>query len=78
MCSNHFPTNAKVFSFSLAQKSFSGFLQMHKKSGQRKPAKHKKTSRGKISKRGSTIVSKMYNLEAKERHSSVRNRVTAH
>ena len=25
-CSNHFPTNAKVFSFSLAQKSLSGFF----------------------------------------------------
>ena len=25
-CSNHFPTNAKVFSFSLAQKSLSDFL----------------------------------------------------
>ena len=44
---------------------------MHNKSAQRKPAKHKKTSRGKISKRGSTIVSKMYNLEAKKRHSGV-------
>ena len=31
---------------------------MHNKSAQRKPAKHKKTSRGKFSKRGSTIVSK--------------------
>ena len=41
---------------------------MHK-SARRKPAKHKKTSRGKISKRGSTIVSKTYNLEAKKRHS---------
>ena len=26
-CSNHFPTNAKVFSFSLAQKRLSGFLK---------------------------------------------------
>ena len=25
-CSNHFPTNAKVFSFSLAQKTLSGFF----------------------------------------------------
>ena len=53
-------------------------LQMHIKSAQRKPAKHKKTLRGKILKRGSTIVSKTYNLEANKRHSCVRKRVTAH
>ena len=47
-------------------------LRMHQKSAQRKPAKHKKTSRGKISKRRSTIVSKTYNLETKKRHSGVR------
>ena len=53
-------------------------LRMHNKSAQRKPAKHKKTSRGKISKRGPTIVSKTYIFEAKKRHSGVRKRVTAH
>ena len=47
-------------------------LRMHNKSAQRKPAKQKKTSRGKISTHDSTIVSKSYNLEAKERHSGVR------
>ena len=52
-------------------------LRRHNKSAQRKPAKHKKTSSGKVSKRGSTIVSKTYNLEAKKRHSGVRKRVTA-
>ena len=71
---NIFPSNAKVFSFSLAQKSLSGFFA----NAQRKPAKHQKTSRGKISRRGSTIVSKTYNLEAKKRHSGVRKRLTAH
>ena len=53
-------------------------LRMHNKSAQRKPAKHKKTSRGKILKRSSTIISKTYNVEAKKRHSGVRNGVTAH
>ena len=53
-------------------------LRMHNKSAQRKPAKHKKTSRGKISKRGSTTVSKTYNLEAKKRNSAIRKRLTAH
>ena len=46
-------------------------LRMQNKSAQRKPAKHKKTLRGKISKRSSTIVSKTDNLEAKRRHSGV-------
>ena len=40
---------------------------MHSKSAQWKPAKHKKSSGGKSSKRGSTTVSKTYNLEAKRR-----------
>ena len=52
-------------------------LRMYNKSAQRKPAKHKKTSRDKISKRGSTIVSETYNLEAEKRHSGVRKRLTA-
>ena len=72
--------------FSQLQKSFPSVLprrvypvslRMHNKSAQKKPAKDKKTSRGKISQRGSTIVSKTYNLEAKKRHSGVRKRVTA-
>ena len=53
-------------------------LRMHNKSAQRKPAKHKKTTRGKNSKLGSTIVSKTYNVEAKKRHSDVRKSLTAH
>ena len=73
--------------FTQMQKSFSSVLskrvdpvclRMHNKSAQRKPGKHKKTSRGKISKRGSTTVSKTYNLEAEKRHSGVRERLTAH
>ena len=76
-----------TITFSQMQKSFRSvspkrvypvYLQMQNKSAQRKPAKHKKTSRGEISKRGSTIVSKTYNWEAKKRHSRVRKRVTAH
>ena len=47
---------------------------MRNKSAQRKPEKHKTTSRGKISKRSSTIVSKTYNLESKKRPSGVRKR----
>ena len=60
--------------FSQIQKSFPSVLpkrvypvsrQTHNKSAQRKLAKHKKTSPGKISMQSSTIVSKTYNLEAK-------------
>ena len=39
-------------------------LRMHIKTAQRKPAKHKKTTRGKISEQRLTIVSITYNLEA--------------
>ena len=67
--------------FPLMQKSFPSVLpkilhpvslRMQNKSAQRKPTKHKKTKRGKISRRLSTFVSKTYNLEAKKRHSGVR------
>ena len=68
----------KSFPSVLPKRVYPVSLRMHNKSAQRKPAKHTKTSRGKISKRNSTIVSKTYNLEAKKRHSGVRKRVTAH
>ena len=67
----------KSFPSVLPKKIYPVPLRLHNKSAQRKPAKHKKTSRGHISKRGSTIISKTYNLEAKKRHSGVRKRVTA-
>ena len=73
-----FPQMQRSFPAVLPKRVYPVSLRMHNKSAQRKPAKHKKTSRGKISKRGSTIVSETYNLEAKKRHSSVRKRVTAH
>ena len=72
-----FPQMQRSFPSVLPKKVSPISLRMHNQSAQRKPAKHKKTSRGKFSKRGSTIVSKTYNLEAKKRRSSVRKRVTA-
>ena len=72
------PQMQKSFPSVLRKRVYLVSLRMHNKSAQWKPAKHKKTSRGKISKRGWTIVSKTYNLEAKKRHSGVRKRVTAH
>ena len=68
----------KSFSSVLPKRVYPVSLRMHNKSAQRKPAKHKKTSHGKISTRGSTNVSKTYNLEAKKRYSGVRKRVTGH
>ena len=71
------PQMQKSFLSVLLKRVYPVSLPMHNKSAQRKPAKHKKTTRGKISKQGSTIVSKTYNLEAKERPSGVRKRLTA-
>ena len=73
-----FPQMQKSFSSVLPKRVYRISLRMHNKSAQRKPAKHKKTSLGNISKRGSTIVSKTYNLKAKTGHSGVRKRLTAH
>ena len=72
-----FPQMQKSFPSVLSKRVYAVSLRMHNKSAQRKPAKHKKTSPGKISKRRLTIVSKTYNLEAKKRRSGVRKRVTA-
>ena len=73
-----FPQMQKSFPSVLPKGVYPVSLRMHNKFAQRKPAKHKKTSRRKLSKRGSTIVSKTYNLEARKRHSGVRKCVTAH
>ena len=75
---NSSPQMQKSFPSVLPKRVYPVSLRMHDKSAQLKPAKLKKTSRGKLSERGSTIVSKTYNLEAKERHSGVRNWITAH
>ena len=66
-----FPQMQKSFPSVLPKRVYPVSLRMHIKSAQGKPAKHKKTSRGKISKQSSTIVPKTYNLEAKKRHSGV-------
>ena len=73
-----FPNMQKTHRSVLHKRAYPVSVRMHKKSAQRKHAKQKKTSRGKVSKRGSTTVSKTYNLEAKKRHSGVRKRFTAH
>ena len=54
----------KSFPSVLPKRVYPVYLRMHNKSTQKEPANHQKTSLGKISKRGSSIVSKTYNLEA--------------
>ena len=66
------PQMQKSFPSVLPQEVYPVSLLMHNKSAQKKPAKHKKTSRGKISKRSSNIGCKIYNSEAKKRYSGVR------
>ena len=70
------PQMQKSFPSVLPKRAYPVSMRMHSKSAQGKPARRKKTSRDKVSKRGSTIVSKTYNLEAKKRYSVVRKRPT--
>ena len=50
-------------------------MRMHSKSTQRKLADHKKTSRGKVSRRSLVTVAKKNNLEEKKKLSAVRKRI---
>ena len=61
-----FPQMEKAFPSVLPKRVYPYSLLMHNKPAQRKLAKHKKTSRGKISERGLTIVSKTYNGSEEE------------
>ena len=54
----NFPQRRKLFPSVLPKRVYPVSLRVQNKSAQRKPAKHKKTSLGKISKQGSTTVSK--------------------
>ena len=67
-----FPQMQKTFSSVLPKRVCPVSLRMHIKSAQRKPAKHKKTSGGKIWRRSLSSVSKTYKREAKKRLSVVR------
>ena len=50
-------------------------MRMHSSSTQGKPANHKKTSRGKVSKRSLVTIAKRNNLEAKKERSVVGKRI---
>ena len=66
-CKSHFLQSCpKEFPFS---------MRMHNKSTQRKIANHKKTSRGKVSRRSLVTINKKNNLEAKKKRSVVRKTI---
>ena len=67
-----------LFLQSCPKRVYPVYLRMPNKSAERKPAKHEKASHGRTSKRGSSIDSKTYRLEAKKGHASVREWLTAH
>ena len=62
----------KLLSSVLPNRVYPVSLQMHKKSAQRKLANHKKTSRGKVSRRSLATIAKKNNMEAKKKRFVVR------
>ena len=67
-----FPQMQKPLSSVLPKRVYQVFMRMHSKSFQRKLASHKKTSRGKVSRRALVTVAKKDNLEAKKKQSVIR------
>ena len=70
-----FPQMQKSLSSVLPKRVYPFSMQMHSKSAQRKHASHKKTSRGKVSRRSLVTIAKKNNLEAKKKRSVVRKRI---
>ena len=70
-----FPQMQKSLSSVLPKRVYPVSMRMHSKSTQRKLASHKKTSRGKISRRSLVTIAKKNNLEAKKKRSIVRKRI---
>ena len=70
-----FPQMQKSLSSVLPKRVYPVFMRMHSKSAQRKLANHKKTSRGKVSRRSLLTIAKKNNLEAKKKSSVVRKRL---
>ena len=70
-----FPQMQKSLSSVLPKRVYPVSMRMHSKSTQRKLASHKKTSRGKISRRSLVAIAKKNNLEAKKKRSIVRKRL---
>ena len=72
-----FPQVQKSLSSVLPKRVYPVFMRMHSKSAQTKLAIHKKTSRGKISRRSLVTIGKKNNLEAKKKASVVRKRIAS-
>ena len=70
-----FPQMQQPLSSVLSKRFYPVSMRMHGKSTQRKLAKHKKTSRGKVSRRSMATIAKKNNLEAKKKRSVVRKRI---
>ena len=67
-----FPQMQKSLSSVLPKRVYPFSMRMHSKSTQLKLASHKKTSRGKVSRRSLVTIAKKNNLEAKKKRSVVR------
>ena len=67
-----FPQMQKSLCSILSKRVYLLSMRMHSKSAQRKLASHKKTSRGKISRRNLVTIAKQNNLEAKKKRSVVK------
>ena len=67
-----FPQMQKSLSSVLSKRVYPVSMRMHSKSTQGKLASHKKTSRGKVSRRSLVTIAKKNNLEAKKKRSVVR------
>ena len=70
-----FPQMQKPLSSVLLKRVYPVSMRMHSKSTQRKVASHKKTSRGKFSRRSLATIAKKNNLEAKKKRFVVRKRI---
>ena len=72
---NFFPQMQKLLSSVLPKTVYPFSMRMHSKSTQRKLASHKKTSRGKVSRRSLVTTAIKNNLEAKTKRFVVRKRI---
>ena len=70
-----FPQLQNSISSVLPKSVYPVSMRMHSKSTQGKLASHKKTSRGKVSRRSLVTISEKNNLEAKKKRSFVRKRI---
>ena len=69
------PQRQKSHSSVLPKRVYPFSMRIQSKSTQRKLANHKKTSRGKVSRRSLFTLAKKNKLEAKKKHSVVRKRI---